>query len=128
MSYAKTIIKLHSIHAVKFKSKQPRNTPMPTGLLVILNLIAIPFIHELEVLGRAKGKLPSLIEVIRLSKCRKERWFYGYLVLLSIFITLALVPTRSNSTHVASYHLIALTILIQSLIWGFVIYKTIKQK
>ncbi len=75
---------------------------MSVGLLIILNLLTIPFVHEAETIGKAKGSFPTLLELLKLSNCFRTRWFYGYLFILLIFILLELVPSASGSTHVAS--------------------------
>lgn len=101
---------------------------MSVGLIIILNLLTIPFVYEAETLGSAKNDFPRPIEILKLTNCLKARWFYGYLVVLFLFVVLWLAPSRSGSTHLASYNLIGLILLIQTIVWGVVIYRILKQK
>ncbi len=96
---------------------------MSVGLLIIINLLTIPFVYEMETLGAASGNLPKLLEILKLTNFFKTRWFYGYFIILFLLLSLWLAPSRSGSTHVASYRLIGSILIIQLLVWGVVIYR-----
>jgi glucan phosphoethanolaminetransferase (alkaline phosphatase superfamily) len=101
---------------------------MSIGLIIICNLFTIPFVYETETLGSIKSTFPSAYEVFKLANFLKTKWFYGYLVLLLLFIILWLSPSRSSSSHPANYTLIGLVLLTQALVWALVVYRIMKQK
>lgn len=101
---------------------------MSVGLVIVFNLLMIPFIYEVETLGVTTNSFPKPAQIFKLANCLKARWFYGYLILFFLFVALWLGPSRSGSTHSASYYLIGFLLLIQTLIWGVVICRILKQK
>lgn len=96
---------------------------MDIGMLLVINLISIPLIYEAEVLGVKLGKFPSAVSVLRLKNALETRWIKLYGIFLFIFILISLVPSRSGKSYSAGYGLIASLILIQVVLWLFVLYK-----
>ena len=101
---------------------------MSVGWLIFLNIATIPFLVQAEEEGVAQEKFPSLFEIILLSRVRRQRWFFGYLVLVFVFFLLAVTPTSSGKSYFVSAGMIVAVLSIQALLWGFVFLKIKNRK
>ncbi|MFA9439308.1 hypothetical protein ACDA63_06680 [Uliginosibacterium sp. sgz301328] len=93
------------------------------GILLIVNFLSIPFIGEAEKLGVAQKRFPSMIDILRLSNVRKERWFGLYLIFMVIFSAIALFPSSSDSEFSIEWPLIAKIGVAQAIVWFVVVYR-----
>ena len=101
---------------------------MSMGWLIFLNIATIPFLVQAEEEGVAQEKFPSLFKIILLDRVRRQRWFFGYLILAFVFFLLAVTPTSSGKSHVVSTEMVVAVFSIQALLWGFVFLKIKSRK
>ena len=101
---------------------------MSIGLLLVLNFLTIPFLHEAEELGKRMGKFPNLFEIVCLKNTLKQRWFKLYCFFMVIFLAIAIAPTGSGKSYSAGVGLVLTVLVIQVILWGFVYLKTSESK
>ena len=96
---------------------------MDIGLLLTLNFLIVPFIYEAEVLGIELSRFPNIVDILKLKKSLRTRWIKSYGVFIIIFIIFVFAPTASGKSYQAGFWLIISIILIQIVLWLFVVHK-----
>lgn len=96
---------------------------MDIGLLLTLNFLMVPFIYEAEVLGTELSKFPNIADILKLKNSLKTRWIKYYGIFITLFIIFSFAPTASGKSYQAGFWLIISIILIQIVLWLFVVHK-----
>lgn len=100
---------------------------MDIPLLIALNLFAVPFLQEAELLGQGTQRLPTLAAVFRLKRVAASSWFKPFCAGAAIFVfaVFILAATAGRSIDVAT--LLFNLVVMQILLWGWVVFNIFKR-
>jgi uncharacterized membrane protein (DUF441 family) len=96
---------------------------MNPGLLLLIILITIPFINEAKKLGMKAGRFPKFMQILRLRKTFRERWFKCFIVLFALFTLIALSPTASGKIYTSDIYMILKVLGAGTALWSYIAYR-----
>lgn len=99
---------------------------MEIGHLIALHILTIPFLQEFESIGREQKKILRIAQVLKLAHFRRQKWAWGYALLLSLVLALVFAPT--SRPHPVNLVALATSLIAQALLWGYSTYKIISKR
>lgn len=93
---------------------------MDTGLLIVLNLLTIPFVAEFELLGAKNGAIPRLLDVLNLKTVRTQRWLSLFMAFVLLIFVISLFATKK---HQVSLVLALIVAAINIVVWTLLVIR-----
>jgi hypothetical protein len=94
----------------------------------MLNFLLALVLHEIDHLNKETHGYPRFIDVIKLGKCRSERWLHSYILFSLIFSILLSFPTEKKVTFFIIMKFAIAFGSLQLCLWGIVFHRIIKQR